>query len=101
MKELEVERDELKEQTLKLSKEKDTLNSALAEAHGVAVSRELSEANNSIRDLRLRLEGLDKILAEAKVREGTLTKDLETEKQLRRNEAANLNDHVEGEKHWL
>ena len=41
------------------------------------------------------------MLSEAKAREGTLTKDLETKKQLQRNEAANLNDHVEGEKHWL
>ena len=48
-----MERDELKEQALKLSQEKDTLNSALTEAQGAAVSRagELSEANNSIRDL--------------------------------------------------
>lgn len=79
------------------------LNSAMADVHGAAVSRtgDLSEANNSIRDLRLKLEDLEKMLSEAKAREGTLTKDLETKKQLRRNEAANLNDHVEGEKRWL
>ena len=40
-----MERDRLKEQALKLSQEKDTLNSALMKAQGVAVSRagELSE----------------------------------------------------------
>ena len=48
VKELEVERDELKGQALKLSQEKDTLNGTLTEARGAAVSRvgELSEANN-------------------------------------------------------
>ena len=53
VKELEAERDELKEQALKLSQEKDTLNGALTEAQGAAVSRagELSKANNSIKDL--------------------------------------------------
>ena len=79
MKELEVEWGGLKDQALKLSKEKDTLNGALAEAQGAAVSRagELSEANNSIQDLKLKLEGLKKVLSEAKTREGTLAKELE------------------------
>ena len=60
VKELEVERDGLKEQALMLSQERDTLNGALTEAQGATVGRagELSEANNSIRDLRLKLEGL-------------------------------------------
>ena len=93
----------LEEQILKLSKEKDTLNGTLVEAHDALISKagELSEANNSIRDLKLKLEDLEKMMSEAKAREGTLTKDLETEKQLRRNEAANLNNHVKGEKCWL
>ena len=49
--ELEAERGGLKEQALKLSQEKDTLNSALTEAQGTVVSKagELSEANNSIK----------------------------------------------------
>ena len=81
MKELEVERDGLKEQALKLSQEKDTLNSALTEAQGAAVSKvgELSEANKSIK------EGLEGMLSKAKTREGTLAKELEAEKQLRKN----------------
>ena len=87
VKELEVERDELKEQALKLSQEKDTLNSTLTEAQGAAVSRagELSEANNSIKDLKLKPEGLEKMLSEARAREGTLTKNLETEKEMWKN----------------
>ena len=69
------------------------------EAQGTVVSRaeQLSEANNSIKDLKLKLEGLEGMLSKAKAREGTLTKDLETEKQLRRNEAANHKEFVEGE----
>ena len=98
-----MERNELKDQVLKLSKEKDTLNGALAEAHDTTISKvgELSEANNSIRDLKLKLEDLKKMMLEAKAWEGILTKDPEIERQLRWNEAANLNDHVEGEKRWL
>ena len=99
MKELEVERDELKDQALKLSKEKDTLNGALTEVQGAAVSRdgELSEANKSIKDLKLKLEGLEGMLSEAKAREETLAKDLEAEKLQRKNEAANHKEFVEGE----
>ena len=41
---------------------------------------ELSEANNSIRDLKLKLGDLEKVMSEAKTREGILTKELETEK---------------------
>ena len=54
MNELEVERDGLKEQALKLSQERDTLNGALTEAQGAAVSRagELFEANNSCSSAR-------------------------------------------------
>ena len=87
MKELEAERNGLKEQALELSQEKDTLNSALTEAQGEVVSKagELSESNNSIQDLTLKLEGLEKMLSEARAREGTLTKNLEAEKLLRKN----------------
>ena len=102
-KELEVERDGLKNQVQALSKKKDTLNSALTEVQGAVLSRagELSEANNSIKDLKLKLEGLEKMLSEARAREETLTKNLEEEKQLRKNEALNFMDHVEGENRWL
>ena len=80
--ELEAERDGLKEQALKLSQERDTLNSALTEAQGAVISKagELSEANNSIKDLQLKLEGLEKVLSEAQTRERTMAKELEAEK---------------------
>ena len=41
------------------------------------------------------------MLSEAKTREGTLAKELEAEKQLRKNEGLNFADHVEGEYRWL
>ena len=48
---------ELEDQTLKLSQEKDTLNGTLTEAQGeiIGKSGELSEANASIKDLKLKL----------------------------------------------
>ena len=98
VKELEVERDGLKDQTQKLAKEKDTLNGALTEAQGAVLGKaeQLSKANDSIKDLKLKLEGLEKMLSEAKAWEGTLAKDLEAEKLQRKNEAANHKDFVEG-----
>nr|XP_045087625.1 acidic leucine-rich nuclear phosphoprotein 32-related protein-like [Aegilops tauschii subsp. strangulata] len=101
VKELDVERDGLKEQALKLSREKDTLNGALTEAQGAAISRagELSEANKSIKDLTLKLDGLEGMLTEANAREGALAKELETEKQLQKNEAAEHKDFKEGIRH--
>ena len=41
------------------------------------------------------------MLSEAKTREGILTKELETEKQLLKNETTNLKDYKAGEKRWL
>ena len=41
------------------------------------------------------------MLSEGKAREEALAKDLETEKQLRKNEGLNFADHVEGENRWL
>ena len=94
-----MERDGLKDQTLKLAEEKNTLNGALVEAQGAFLGKaeQLSNANDSIKDLTLKLEGLEKTLSEAKAREGTLAKNLEAEKQLRKNKTANHKDFVEGE----
>ena len=74
--------DELKEQDLKLSNEKSTLNSALVEAQGAVISRagELFEAQNSVRDLKQKLEDPEKMLSESRAREETLTRSLEEEK---------------------
>ena len=84
---------------LKVAKEKDTLNGALVEAQGAVLGKaeELSKANDSIKDLKLKLEGLEGTLSEVRAREGTLTKNLEKERQLRKNDAANHEDFVKGE----
>ena len=99
VKELEVERDGLKDQALKMAKEKDTLNGALVEAQGAVLGKaeQLTKANDSTKDLKLKLEGLEGMLSEAKAWEETLAKDLEAEKQPRKNEAANHKKFVEGE----
>nr|XP_020182875.1 translation initiation factor IF-2-like [Aegilops tauschii subsp. strangulata] len=97
VKELEAERDGLKGQALRLAEEKDTLNSALTEAQSAILDKaeQLSKANDSIKDLTLKLEALEEMLSEAKAREGTLAKELETERQLRKDEAAIHKDFVD------
>ena len=79
---------------MKLSKEKNTLNGALVEAQGAVLGKaeQLFKANDSIKDLKLKLEGLEGTLSEVRAREQTLTKALEDERQLRRNDAANHED---------
>ena len=73
------------------------------EAQGVFLGKaeQLSKANDSIKDLKLKLESLEKTLSEARAREGTLAKEMEIEKQLRKNEAANHKDSVEGVNRWI
>ena len=87
--ELEVERDGLKKQVLDLAKEKDTINGALVEAQAAVLGKAelLSKANDSIKYLKLNLEGLEGTLSEVRAWEETLTKDLEEERQLRKNDA--------------
>ena len=79
---------ELEGQALKLAQEKHTLNGTLTVAQGEVISKagELSEAKNSISDLKLKLGELEETLSEARTWEGILTKELETEKQLLMNE---------------
>ena len=97
--ELEAEHDGLKRQVQELTGERDAAKSALADAQAAVLGKAdlLSKANDSINDLRLKLEGLERTLSEVRAREETLTKDLEEERQLRRNDAANHEDYVKGE----
>nr|XP_040249570.1 nucleolar and coiled-body phosphoprotein 1-like [Aegilops tauschii subsp. strangulata] len=101
--ELEAERDGLKDQALRLAEEKDTLNGALTEEQGAILvkAEQLSTANDSIKDLTSKLEALEGILSEAKAREGTLAKALETERQLRKDEAAIHKDFMDAEDRWI
>ena len=94
-----MERDGLKEQVLKQTEEKDAANGTLAKAHATVLGKAelLSKANDAINGLKLKLEGLEGTLSEVRAREETLTKSLEKERQLRKNDAANHEDFVKGE----
>ena len=91
VKELEAERDGLKARADQLAKEKDTANCALTVAQDdiLAKAEHLARANDSIKDLNMKLEGLEKTLTEAKAREGALTKSLAEERLLRKSDATN------------
>nr|XP_040249616.1 axoneme-associated protein mst101(2)-like [Aegilops tauschii subsp. strangulata] len=67
-------------------------------------TRELEQGHREAldaQDLKLKLEGLEGMLMETKAREGTMAKEMETEKQLRKNEAAEHKDSVEGVNRWI
>ena len=55
----------------------------------------LSKANNSIGDLKLKLDTLEGVLSEGKAREETLNKALEDERQLLQSATATHNDYVD------
>ena len=98
-----MERDGLKKKVLELTKEKDTINGALVEAQAAVLGKAklLSKANDSINNLKLKLDGLEGKLLEARAREEILSKALEDEKQLRSNDVANHKDYVKGENLWI
>ena len=79
-----MEQDRLKKEVLELTEEKDTAKGALADAQAAVLGKAelLSKANDSINDLKLKLEGLEGKLSEAGAHEETLNKDLEEEKRL-------------------
>ena len=58
-----------------MAKEKDTLNGALVEAHAAVLGKAelLSKANDSINDLKLKLEGFEGTLSEVRAQEEDLT----------------------------
>ena len=93
-----MERDGVKKKVLELTKEKDMINGALMEAHAVVLGKAelLSKANDSINHLKLKLDGLEGTLSEVRAREETLTKDLEEEKRLQRDGAAEYEDYAKG-----
>ena len=78
-------------------------NDAPAEAHATVLGKAepLSKANDSINDLRLKLEGLEGKLSEAGAREETLNKDPEEEKRLRRDGAAEYEEYAKGVNLWI
>ena len=77
-----VIREELKKVASELTKERDTANRSLADAQAAVFDKAklLSEANDSIKDLKLKLGGLEGMLSEVRAREETLTKNQEAER---------------------
>ena len=103
MEKLELEREGLKKEILELTEERDTANRTLADSQ-VAISDKaklLSEANDSINDLKLKLDGLEGKLSEAGAREETLNKALEDEKQLRRDDVAEHKEYAKSVNLWM
>nr|XP_045089228.1 uncharacterized protein LOC120973986 [Aegilops tauschii subsp. strangulata] len=103
VKELELEREELKKKVSALTEERDTANRTLADAQ-VAISDKaklLSKANDSINNLKLKLDGLEGKLSEAGAREDTLNKALEDEKWLRRDDAAEHKEYTKSVNLWI
>ena len=80
-------------------KERDSARCTLLEAQdeNLAKAKQLSRASDSIDDLKLKLEGLEKTLKEAIAWEGALTKSLAEERQLCKNDAINHVDFMKGE----
>nr|XP_040245391.1 tropomyosin-2-like [Aegilops tauschii subsp. strangulata] len=100
---LELEREELKKKILELTEERDTANRTLVDSQ-VAISDKaklLSDANDSINDLKLKLDGLEGTLSEVRAREETLNKALETKKQLQSDDAAAHKDYVGSVNLWI
>nr|XP_020178476.1 TATA element modulatory factor-like [Aegilops tauschii subsp. strangulata] len=100
---LELERDGLKKEILELTEERDTANRTLADSQ-VAISDKaklLSEANDSINDLKLKLDCLEGMLSEARACEETLNKALEDERQLKKDDAAAHKDYVASVNLWI
>ena len=97
VKELEVERDGLKKVVSELTEKRDAANGALADAQATVLGKAepLSKANDSIKDLKLKLEGLEKTLTEAKAREAEEAKKNKTkQKALDEAEAAKIPPEV-------
>nr|XP_020160703.1 uncharacterized protein LOC109746002 [Aegilops tauschii subsp. strangulata] len=93
---LELELGQLKKEILTLTEERDTGNCTLADSQAAISDKAklLFEANDSINNLKLKLDGLEGMLSEVTAREETLNKALETEMQLRSDDAAAHKEYV-------
>jgi hypothetical protein len=99
---LEAELEKHRKEVSTLKSDRDKTVHILAELQ-VAISDKtklLSEANDSIADLKLKLTTLEESLNGSRAREKTLDKDLKNEKLLLESTAATHNDYVEGVSLW-
>ena len=86
-----------------LTEARDTANRALLDVQAAVSNKAklLSEANNSINDLKLKLDGLEGKLSEAGARDETLNKALEDAKRLRSDDAAEHKDYAKSVIIWI
>ncbi|XP_044345524.1 lamin-C isoform X3 [Triticum aestivum] len=78
-----------------------SLSTSLVQASVLGKAELLSKANDSINDLKLKLDGLEGTLSEAKACEETLNQALADERQQRKNDAANHEDYVASVELWV
>nr|XP_020149800.1 cytospin-A-like [Aegilops tauschii subsp. strangulata] len=100
---LELEREQLKKEILTLTEFGDMANRTLADLQ-VAVfdkTKLLPKADKTIGDLKLKLDTLEGTLSEGKAREDTLTKALEDERQLKKDDATAHKDYVASVNLWI
>ena len=84
MEKLELELDEHRKEVSMLKSNRDKTVDTLAELQAAISGKTklLSEGNESIADLKLKLSTLEETLMESRAREKSLAKDLEDEKLL-------------------
>nr|XP_040256230.1 uncharacterized protein LOC120973962 [Aegilops tauschii subsp. strangulata] len=100
---LELEREELKKEISRMTEERDTANRPLADSQLTISDKTklLFEANDSINDPKLKLDGLEGTLSEVRACEETLNKALVSERQLRKDDAAAHKDYVDNVNLWI
>nr|XP_020197718.1 uncharacterized protein LOC109783531 [Aegilops tauschii subsp. strangulata] len=99
---LEVELEKHSNKVSRLKSDREKTAYTLAELR-VAISKktkQISAANDSMADLKLKLTTLEETLEGSRAHEKTLAKDLQDEKQLLGSAAANYNDSVKGIAIW-
>jgi hypothetical protein len=102
VKELEADLEKHGKEISTLKADRDKTLHTLAEMQTTISGKikELSAANGSIDDLKLKLTTLEETLEVSRARERTLTTDLQNEKNLLKSAAANYNDFEKGVKIW-
>jgi hypothetical protein len=98
--EAELEKHRKEVSTLKSDRDKTVYTLVELQVTISDKTKLLSEANDSIADLKLKLTTLEESLKGSRAREKTLAKDLKDEKLLLASAAATHNDFVEGVNLW-
>ena len=103
VKELEADLEKHGKEISTLKADRDKTLHSLAEMQTTISGKikELSAANGSIADLKLKLTPLEETLETSRAHERTLTMDLQNEKNLLKSATANYNNFEKGVKIWI